>query len=133
MKSPALDRTEATRVLRLAYAAYCPGRAIESWCCYWCAESGLSNASVVTDATYRTQGFVALREATEEIVVAFRGTVNDGDDATSNSTSTGQAPEDDQYYLQDQTGPRGDTSPSGPAPSGPTDKVHPSRTKLSER
>ena len=57
------------------------------------------------------------------------------DDAATNATSVGQAPEDDQYYLQDQTGPRGDTSPSGPAPSGPTVKTHPSlgRAKFSVR
>ena len=55
MASLQLDRAEVTQALRFAYAAYCPGAAIESWRCYWCVGSGLSNVSVVSDDSLRTQ------------------------------------------------------------------------------
>ena len=50
-----LSEIQVTQALRFAYAAYCPGAAIESWRCYWCVGSGLSNVSVVSDDSLRTQ------------------------------------------------------------------------------
>ena len=85
------DHDEAVQVLQLAYAAYCPVKALQGWDCFWCGKSSLSRVSIVLDDNDRLLGYVALRDATKQIVVSFRGTQSDGDPTTSQMNSLANA------------------------------------------
>lgn len=82
--SPAAAPTkeEATAVLQLAYASYCGASTLTPWTCYWCNPQ-LTQVTTVSDTAERLLAYAAIREQTSQIVVAFRGTVNDADLTTN--------------------------------------------------